>query len=53
MVQKDSYRSSGCFDHTCSGFVQTGQIALGATIGPISSKMGQQYDINVGMFLVK
>ncbi|BAT77957.1 hypothetical protein LR48_Vigan04g238000 [Vigna angularis] len=48
---RDSYRSTGCFDLTCSGFVQTGQVVLGGTIKPISSRWGQQYDINVGMFL--
>ncbi|WVZ20127.1 hypothetical protein V8G54_007449 [Vigna mungo] len=48
---RDSYRSTGCFDLTCSGFVQTGQVALGASIGPISSPYREQYEINVGMFL--
>ncbi|CAJ1973510.1 unnamed protein product [Sphenostylis stenocarpa] len=53
MVQRDSYRSTGCFDLTCSGFVQIGQIVLGGTIKPVSSFWGPQYEINVGMFLVK
>ncbi|CAJ1973512.1 unnamed protein product [Sphenostylis stenocarpa] len=48
---RDSYRSTGCFDLTCSGFVQTGDVALGATIEPISSIRGPQYEINVGIFL--
>ncbi|KAK7352521.1 hypothetical protein VNO80_17943 [Phaseolus coccineus] len=48
---RDSYRSTGCFDLTCSGFVQIGQVVLGGTIGPISSFYGPQYDINIGMFL--
>ncbi|KAL3013328.1 hypothetical protein AAZX31_06G046600 [Glycine max] len=48
---RDSYRSIGCFDLTCPGFVQTGQVALGASIGPISSIMGPQYELNVGLFL--
>ena len=52
MVQTDSYRSTGCFDVICPGFVQTGQVALGASIGPISSIMGPQYELNVGLFLV-
>ncbi|XP_027904959.1 uncharacterized protein LOC114164469 [Vigna unguiculata] len=47
---RDSYRSTGCFDLTCSGFVQTGQVALGASIGPISSFYGKQYVLNVGIF---
>ena len=52
-MQRDSYRSTGCFDLTCSGFVQTGHVVLGGTIGPISARWGPQYDINVGLFLVK
>ncbi|XP_017420883.1 uncharacterized protein LOC108330827 [Vigna angularis] len=48
---RDSYRSTGCFDLTCSGFVQTGQVALGASIGPVSLFYREQYDINVGIFL--
>ncbi|KAI5354263.1 hypothetical protein L3X38_007158 [Prunus dulcis] len=41
---KDSYKSSGCFDLTCPGFVQTNKdIALGMVLGPVSSKMGPQY----------
>ncbi|XP_027356569.1 uncharacterized protein LOC113865940 [Abrus precatorius] len=48
---RDSYKSTGCFDLTCAGFVQTGQVALGATIGPLSSDFGPQYDLNVGLFL--
>ena len=53
MLQRDSYRSTGCFDLTCSGFVQTGQVALGASIGPISSFYGKQYVLNVGIFQVR
>ncbi|RDX81667.1 hypothetical protein CR513_37624, partial [Mucuna pruriens] len=48
---RDSYKSIGCFDLTCSGFVQTGsEGALGASIEPPSSQHGQQYVLNVGMF---
>ncbi|RDX97678.1 hypothetical protein CR513_19531, partial [Mucuna pruriens] len=47
----DSYKSTGCFDLTCRGFIQTGQVVLGGAISPISSEMGPQYEINVGMFL--
>jgi len=53
VVQRDSYRSTGCFNLNCPGFVQTGQVVLGGKIEPISSHWGPQYDINVGMFLVK
>ncbi|KAJ1430342.1 hypothetical protein SESBI_07833 [Sesbania bispinosa] len=49
---KDSYRSTGCFDLTCSGFVQTGtQIALGAPVRSVSSESGQQYIFDAGIFL--
>ncbi|KEH35868.1 putative neprosin [Medicago truncatula] len=48
---KDTYKSTGCFDLTCHGFVQTNKgIALGATLGPVSSPHQQQYEINVGIF---
>ncbi|XP_061374897.1 protein neprosin-like [Gastrolobium bilobum] len=48
----DSYQSTGCFDLTCSGFVQTGtEVALGAALKPVSSDSGNQYDYNVGMYL--
>ncbi|KAI4316559.1 hypothetical protein L6164_024532 [Bauhinia variegata] len=47
----DSYKSKGCFDVICPGFVQTStQIALGAAISPVSSPSGQQYHFNVGIF---
>ncbi|KAK8698566.1 hypothetical protein V6N13_114678 [Hibiscus sabdariffa] len=48
---KDSYKSTGCFDLTCSGFVQTNpNVALGATIVPVSSEFGQQYHVTLGMY---
>ncbi|KAK7410122.1 hypothetical protein VNO78_00658 [Psophocarpus tetragonolobus] len=47
----DSYNSKGCFDLTCSGFVQTGQVVLGGALEPISSHFGLQYSLNVGLFL--
>jgi len=53
MMQKDTYKSTGCFDLTCKGFVQTNKnIALGATLGPVSIPSHQQYEINVGIFRV-
>jgi len=52
-MQKDSYKSTGCFDLTCSGFVQTSNtVALGGGINPISSDSGTQYELNIGIFLV-
>ncbi|KAI4337113.1 hypothetical protein L6164_015566 [Bauhinia variegata] len=50
----DSYKSTGCFDLTCSGFVQTSkQVVLGGTINPVSSPSGDQYHLTVGLFLDK
>uniref|UniRef100_A0A2C9U9V6 Neprosin PEP catalytic domain-containing protein n=1 Tax=Manihot esculenta TaxID=3983 RepID=A0A2C9U9V6_MANES len=47
----DGYRNTGCFDLTCTGFVQTSsEIALGLAIEPISSFQYQTV-INVYMFL--
>ncbi|XP_045802204.1 uncharacterized protein LOC123895758 [Trifolium pratense] len=49
---KDTYKSTGCFDLTCSGFVQTNKaVGLGGALGPISTPLGQQYEINFGIFL--
>ncbi|GMI83888.1 hypothetical protein like AT5G25950 [Hibiscus trionum] len=49
---KDSYKTTGCFDLTCSGFVQTSsQVALGAAIEPVSSEFGGQYYITVGIYM--
>lgn len=54
VVQRDSYKSTGCFDLTCSGFVQTGtEVALGAAIEPVSTRgPDHQYEFNIGMFWV-
>jgi hypothetical protein len=52
VMQKDTYKSTGCFDLTCSGFVQTNKgVGLGGAIGPISS-FHQQYELNYGIYLV-
>ncbi|MBA0737676.1 hypothetical protein Gogos_011129, partial [Gossypium gossypioides] len=48
---KDSYKTTGCFDMTCSGFVQTSsQYLLGGSIEPVSTEFGQQYDLTVGIY---
>ncbi|KAJ1430343.1 hypothetical protein SESBI_07834 [Sesbania bispinosa] len=46
---KDSYKTTGCFDLTCPGFVTTGQLALGATFSAISSQSSKQYEFNAAM----
>ncbi|XP_031255684.1 uncharacterized protein LOC116113666 [Pistacia vera] len=48
----DGYETTGCFDLTCTGFVQTdSEVALGASIDPISSRGGPQYQITIGITL--
>ncbi|EPS72766.1 hypothetical protein M569_01990, partial [Genlisea aurea] len=44
----DAYQATGCYNLLCSGFVQTNsRIAIGASISPISSPSGNQYDITI------
>lgn len=44
----DSYQTTGCYNLLCSGFVQvTNDIAMGATIAPLSSYGSHQYDITI------
>ncbi|XP_010923379.1 protein neprosin-like [Elaeis guineensis] len=44
----DNYASIGCYNLRCPGFVQVNkEIALGATIYPISSYDGPQYEITI------
>ncbi|KAF8023247.1 hypothetical protein BT93_F0678 [Corymbia citriodora subsp. variegata] len=48
----DGSVSTGCFDLTCSGFVQTNsEVALGSAVSPVSSDGGEQYQISVGIFM--
>ncbi|KAK3213046.1 hypothetical protein Dsin_017752 [Dipteronia sinensis] len=48
---KDKYKSTGCFDLTCAGFVQTStEVALGAALYPVSSSGGPQYLVTVGIY---
>ncbi|KAL5850536.1 hypothetical protein ACOSQ4_008549 [Xanthoceras sorbifolium] len=48
---KDSYKTTGCFDLTCSGFVQTGsQVALGASLEPYSDVLGTQIHVTFSTF---
>ncbi|KAF8664566.1 hypothetical protein HU200_054748 [Digitaria exilis] len=44
----DAYQATGCYNLLCSGFIQiNNQIAMGASIFPISNYGGSQYDINI------
>ncbi|KAK1393699.1 Neprosin 2 [Heracleum sosnowskyi] len=45
---RDAYKSTGCYNLLCSGFIQINQqIALGAAISPISSYNAAQFDISI------
>ncbi|XP_055817742.1 uncharacterized protein LOC129886882 [Solanum dulcamara] len=44
----DAYQATGCYNLLCSGFIQiNNEIAMGATISPLSSYHGSQYDISI------
>ncbi|WOL15219.1 hypothetical protein Cni_G24000 [Canna indica] len=44
----DSYEATGCYNLLCSGFIQVNsEIAMGATIYPISRYGSSQYDISL------
>ncbi|KAL4601408.1 hypothetical protein ACB092_11G270900 [Castanea dentata] len=44
----DAYQATGCYNLLCSGFIQiSNQIAMGASIYPVSGYGGSQYDISI------
>uniref|UniRef100_A0A1D1XM04 3-methyl-2-oxobutanoate hydroxymethyltransferase n=1 Tax=Anthurium amnicola TaxID=1678845 RepID=A0A1D1XM04_9ARAE len=44
----DAYQATGCYNLLCSGFIQiNSEIAMGASISPISAYHGSQYDISI------
>ncbi|KAJ7541857.1 hypothetical protein O6H91_10G079900 [Diphasiastrum complanatum] len=44
----DEYQSTGCYNLLCSGFIQlNNEVAIGASISPVSSYEGSQFDIQV------
>ncbi|KAJ1405413.1 hypothetical protein SESBI_25963 [Sesbania bispinosa] len=44
----DAYQATGCYNLLCSGFIQVNsEIAMGASISPISGYRGSQYDISI------
>ncbi|XVF48624.1 hypothetical protein PTKIN_Ptkin03bG0205100 [Pterospermum kingtungense] len=48
----DAYKTTGCFDLTCSGFVQTSpDISFGGAISPLSTSSGKQYQITLGIYM--
>ncbi|KAK1266949.1 hypothetical protein QJS04_geneDACA014642 [Acorus gramineus] len=47
-VQSDAYQATGCYNLLCSGFIQiNSEVAMGASIFPISGYHGSQYDISI------
>ncbi|KAK0603534.1 hypothetical protein LWI29_005999 [Acer saccharum] len=49
---KDAYKTTGCFDITCPGFVQTNtKLALGIRLDPVSSSGGPQYFLPIGIYM--
>ncbi|KAK4762852.1 hypothetical protein SAY86_008620 [Trapa natans] len=44
----DAYQATGCYNLLCSGFIQiNNEIAMGASISPISAYRSSQYDISI------
>ncbi|KAL0379961.1 UNVERIFIED_CONTAM: hypothetical protein Sangu_0060400 [Sesamum angustifolium] len=44
----DAYQATGCYNLLCSGFIQiNNEIAMGASIYPLSSYRSSQYDISI------
>ncbi|KAL5196689.1 hypothetical protein ABZP36_000201 [Zizania latifolia] len=44
----DGYQATGCYNLFCSGFIQTSsEIAMGASIFPVSNYGGSQYEISI------
>ncbi|KAK9941447.1 hypothetical protein M0R45_018045 [Rubus argutus] len=44
----DAYQATGCYNLLCSGFIQiNSEIAMGASISPVSSYRTSQYDISI------
>ncbi|KAL1831984.1 hypothetical protein ACET3Z_001635 [Daucus carota] len=44
----DAYQATGCYNLLCSGFIQiNSEIAMGASISPVSAVRNSQYDISI------
>lgn len=47
-LQSDAYQATGCYNLLCSGFIQVNsEIAMGASISPVSAYRNAQYDISI------
>ncbi|XP_024928618.1 protein neprosin isoform X2 [Ziziphus jujuba] len=50
----DAYQATGCYNLLCSGFIQiNSEIAMGASISPVSAFRSSQYDISILVWKVK
>lgn len=53
-LQSDAYQATGCYNLLCSGFIQiNSEIAMGASISPVSGFRNSQYDISILVWKVK
>jgi hypothetical protein len=54
ILQSDAYQATGCYNLLCSGFIQiNSEIAMGASISPVSGYRNSQYDISILVWKVK
>jgi hypothetical protein len=54
VFQSDAYQATGCYNLLCSGFIQVNsEIAMGASISPVSGFRNSQYDISILVWKVK
>ncbi|THU61247.1 hypothetical protein C4D60_Mb07t21290 [Musa balbisiana] len=52
--QSDAYQATGCYNLLCAGFIQiSNEIAMGASIFPLSDYGGSQYDISILVWKVQ
>ena len=48
----DNYNKTGCYNLDCSNFVQTNKSwGIGGAVGPVSSYNGQQYELEIAVYL--
>ena len=53
-MQSDAYQATGCYNMLCSGFIQiNSEVAMGASIFPLSGYSGNQYDISILIWKVR
>lgn len=54
ILQSDAYQATGCYNLLCSGFIQiNSEIAMGASISPVSGYRNSQFDISILVWKVK